>query len=1188
MSVSPKELLANLRETTATLYNRNKERSVIKVLDSTVKSLETLMKVIDKFLKSKNVDLGKLASQAKDQGQSLLDKSNTLISSVKEKGFKQTFTDVRTKISDKFKGFTQGTVTGPPENTEQSDDGPSTLDRVKNSIEELKEKVAAKFKKEDDPDEKKSWLDKAKERTDKRKAEIEEEKKAVKERGAKKPSSWLGKILSGIISLGGFIVKGFGKIIGTVAPMLLSGIKFLGGFLFRGTGKLLTRFVPSIATGIATKLQSVIGSLMSMGGKGLWAGAKAVGRGALPFLKGAAGMLGRGAAMLATGPVGWAVAIGTAIYGGYKLYKYLTRNNVANDIYGKLTHLRLRMYGYNEIKKEHYSKLFDLEMLMKDYTSFKNYQVEVKKLDEKAIEKVLDIFGITRDEKEKYQILNTWFMKRFIPAYKAFMTALWSVNSNIYLDTLDKLNQDNLEQFITKFSVPSSIFAIKSAPTFDSPEITVSKEEVDILFQNIVNEVKSKKKDGKTTAEIAATENARHIAKERMKASEVNNTLAQQAKTQATTAVAANQSTATNTGGNTTNNTPTPAQTGEGEPKPQETAASDVSKVEAKVSGKLNITQGDLVPGGNDLQGITTKLDKSKIYNLDPNVKELFTGMAKEYNALTGKSIPVNEAFRSYEDQAALYKKMPGKAAKPGNSTHEMGLAIDINSEVSRELDKLGLLRKYGFSTTIGGEPWHLEPIGVSLNPGLAKTNMEHRSNAIQSSPGKGGGGYGFVAGARMKSRDTKYQLAIYNSNASNPIDPSKLPGSNNSQPSPILASNTTPTTTTAPSVTGTTQEIPPITPSKTYPVSTTTTPPVTQEGEPKPPSLPRTTTPITTSTSTPGLDVTTSVVPSTNGNMDIAKYATLDPIAAIKQAAKMTGMNEQTMINFAKLESSLNPNAKAKTSSASGLFQITDGTWKELISKHGKKYGIPSDADKNNPFYNSLMAGEYAKENLSKLKGYKEGGVEEDTALYMAHFLGLGGANKFFAQLNKSPDAPVQTAVSPSSFAANQNLMNGKTVSGLLATMDAKMDKAAGRPVEAPKTTQKPSTSTGMTMASTMPSVNTTTPPQASNGIMNASYTPPSPPPTISNSKIDVTKPSTPASEVATPQASTVKSDMFNTSKMETILTQQLSTLSQIANILTSIDGKVGTTQPTQPNQPNTKTISDSSVNLSRKKITA
>jgi soluble lytic murein transglycosylase-like protein len=49
-----------------------------------------------------------------------------------------------------------------------------------------------------------------------------------------------------------------------------------------------------------------------------------------------------------------------------------------------------------------------------------------------------------------------------------------------------------------------------------------------------------------------------------------------------------------------------------------------------------------------------------------------------------------------------------------------------------------------------------------------------------------------------------------------------------------------------------------------------------------------------------------------------------------IKAAAQERGIDPEIAVNFAQAESSLNPNAKAKTSSASGLFQVINKTWKE------------------------------------------------------------------------------------------------------------------------------------------------------------------------------------------------------------------------------------------------------------------
>jgi hypothetical protein len=57
----------------------------------------------------------------------------------------------------------------------------------------------------------------------------------------------------------------------------------------------------------------------------------------------------------------------------------------------------------------------------------------------------------------------------------------------------------------------------------------------------------------------------------------------------------------------------------------------------------------------------------------------------------------------------------PGMAAKPGSSLHNSGLAVDIPSNTANELDKLGLLQKYGMERPISNEPWHIQPKGVSV-----------------------------------------------------------------------------------------------------------------------------------------------------------------------------------------------------------------------------------------------------------------------------------------------------------------------------------------------------------------------------------------------------------------------------------------------------------------------------------------
>ena len=1125
------DLWSNFRDATKITLDINKERPVVKLLKTTVSSLENILKGIDVFLKSNGVDIKDAYAKATDKGKSLLDLAKDKLSQVKEKGYLNTAKDITSQLKDKVKGF-MDTDTGPPDEEGTESNKPSLLDKGKKLLNNLKDKLSAK----EENKEKTSWLDKDKERQAKRKKEIEEEKKALKDEAAKKgKASWLGKILSGIMSLGGFLIKGITGIIGPAVKGITSAVKFMGGFVVRGIGKALFGMVPVLAGNIAKGLSSLVGGGLAAAGKTAWAGVKGVAGSILPVAKTGLLTAARGAGMVLTGPVGWAIAAGAAIYGGYKLYKYLTRNNVADTIYGKLTKLRLQMYGFNDMYKEYYSKIFDLEMLMKDYTKFTNYQVQIAKLDKDIINKIMDIFSVTREEKEKYAILNNWFMKRFIPGYKSFVSALWSINNSIFLDDLDKLKQAELEEFVTKFNIPNAIFNITEIPIFDNPKTLVSKQDVDTLLVNISNEIRNKKTQGKTDTQKAAEQNKLQQAKLQNKANELISDNKKATETITPKPVQTPSS---------LKNIPASDQEGETKPKDFNDKTS-MQQLSQKANGKLNIAQGELIPGGMDLAGISTKLDKTKIYNLDPNVRELFTGMAKEYHALTGKTIPVNEAFRSFEDQEKLYQKYPEKAAKPGNSTHEYGLAIDINQDVTEELDRLGLLRKYGFTTSIGGEKWHIEPIGVSLNPTMAKTDPNFRYKAIESSPGNGGGGYGLDSSSILKKRNIPYQLAIYNSNSENPIDLEKMK-ENTPNETFIVNKNTSKTVAKAPGASGSSPTMSSSTINNTTSIKPST---IALEGST---NIPKTTTPITQKETIPSLETNRPVVPPVSGNIDISKYASLGPVVAIKQAAKVVGMDENVMINFAKLESSLNPNAKAKTSSAAGLYQIVDDTWKELVKKHGAKYGITLESDRFNPYYNALMGAELAKENLTKLKGYKEAEVGEDTALYLAHFLGLNGANKFFAQVNSNPDAPVQTAVSPAAYNANKNLMQGKTVEGLLDTIDAKVSSAGG--------TQVASYSGNKASENKVSSSN------YSSGLMNASYETPinkssasGSKPSISSSRVDLSTPVTPQRSTTPPISTSSQnySQMFNTGKMESILSEQLTTLTQIARLLNSMNEK-------------------------------
>lgn len=130
-------------------------------------------------------------------------------------------------------------------------------------------------------------------------------------------------------------------------------------------------------------------------------------------------------------------------------------------------------------------------------------------------------------------------------------------------------------------------------------------------------------------------------------------------------------------------------------------------------------------PGSKEAAGLyqgeaptNIKIDKdSEFSGLNDSVKANLRAMADEYKQTTGKDIKLNEGFRTREEQEALYNDPRYKAAKPGTSKHEFGYALDIKPEQAVELEKAGLLDKYGFHRPFANDPkeqQHIEPKGIT------------------------------------------------------------------------------------------------------------------------------------------------------------------------------------------------------------------------------------------------------------------------------------------------------------------------------------------------------------------------------------------------------------------------------------------------------------------------------------------
>ena len=163
---------------------------------------------------------------------------------------------------------------------------------------------------------------------------------------------------------------------------------------------------------------------------------------------------------------------------------------------------------------------------------------------------------------------------------------------------------------------------------------------------------------------------------------------------------------------------------------------------------------------------------------------------------------------------------------------------------------------------------------------------------------------------------------------------------------------------------------------------------------------------------------------------------------AAIARASAATGVDFDYLVAQARLESGLDPNARAATSSAAGLYQFIGGTWLETLDRHAGTHGLDWAgaaitrqggratignpalrgqimALRYDPDVSALMAAELARDNSAELSGFL-GREPDSTELYMAHFLGAAGARDFLGALQSTPQASA-AALFPKPAAANQ-----------------------------------------------------------------------------------------------------------------------------------------------------------------------
>lgn len=195
---------------------------------------------------------------------------------------------------------------------------------------------------------------------------------------------------------------------------------------------------------------------------------------------------------------------------------------------------------------------------------------------------------------------------------------------------------------------------------------------------------------------------------------------------------------------------------------------------------------------------------------------------------------------------------------------------------------------------------------------------------------------------------------------------------------------------------------------------------------------------------------------------------------AAIANAAARTGVSFDYLMDQARIESGMRPDARASTSSASGLYQFTKQTWLSTVKQHGDAHGldwaanaISKNADgtfavadtalrssildlRNNPEAAAAMAAEFAADNENYLQA-RVGSSPEPVDLYLAHFLGAEGAARFLSAHDENPDQAA-AMLFPAAASANHPIFyqdDGRTrsLSEIRRNFAAKLGNSLSQP---------------------------------------------------------------------------------------------------------------------------------------------
>lgn len=173
--------------------------------------------------------------------------------------------------------------------------------------------------------------------------------------------------------------------------------------------------------------------------------------------------------------------------------------------------------------------------------------------------------------------------------------------------------------------------------------------------------------------------------------------------------------------------------------------------------------------------------------------------------------------------------------------------------------------------------------------------------------------------------------------------------------------------------------------------------------------------------TSLVGGNITDDLIQKYQKHYEVSNSTVTEPIL---KAAKATGVDPDILFRLARAESNYDPKAKSKTSSATGLFQFTKGTWDSLTKDLKKTHGAAFSNDKTNPYDNALAGGTYVNEIKKQLAPARKSGDVTVKDIYLGHFSGPSTAKRVIASLESGKgNQPASIVYSPKVMQANKNI---------------------------------------------------------------------------------------------------------------------------------------------------------------------